>query len=48
MFNEYTQAKTKRMEINIERLRKINDKTNIVNLFEMLDNLSLNDYEFND
>lgn len=48
MFNEYTKAKTKRMEINIERLRKINDKTNIVNLFEMLDNLSLNDYEFND
>lgn len=48
MFNENTQAKTKRMELNIERLRKINDKTNIVNLFEMLDKISLNDYEFND
>jgi len=48
MFNVNTQAKTKRMELNIERLRKINDKTNIVNLFEMLDKISLNDYEFND
>ena len=46
MSNEYTQPKTKRVELNTERLRKINDKTNIINLFELFDKLSLNDYDF--
>ena len=48
MFNEYTQPKKKRMELNIERLRKINDKTNIIKLFELFDKLEINDYEFSD
>ena len=45
-YNELTHHKVKRTELNVERLRKINDKTNVINLFELLDNLSLNELEF--
>ena len=45
-YNEPTHHKVKRTELNVERLRKINDKTNVINLFELLDNLSLNELEF--
>ena len=48
MFNEFTQPKKKRMEFNIERLRKIDDKTNIIKLFELFDKLEINEYEFSD
>ena len=48
MSNEFTQAKTKRMELNIERLKKISDKTNIINLFGVLDELSINENNFNE
>ena len=48
MSNEFTQAKTKRMELNIERLKKISDKTNIINLFEVLDELTINENNFNE
>ena len=47
MSNEYTLPKTKRVELNVERLRKISNKNNIIDLFEILDQLSLNDdYDF--
>jgi hypothetical protein len=46
--NEFTKPKAKRMELNIERLKKISDKTNIINLFEVLDELSGHDYDFNE
>ena len=38
--NKLTEGKNKRKEINYERLRKIDDKNNIINLFDMLDKLS--------
>ena len=47
-FNDFTQSKMKRKELNIERLKKITDKTNIVNLFDLLDKISSNDYEFSE
>ena len=46
--NEFTKPKAKRMELNIERLKKISDKTNIINLFELLDELSGHDYDLNE
>jgi hypothetical protein len=46
--NEFTKPKAKRMELNIERLKKISDKTNIINLFEVLDELSGHDYDLNE
>ena len=48
MLNEFTQSKKKRMEFNLERLRKIDDKTNIIKLFQLFDKLEINDYEFYD
>ena len=45
-YNEPTHHKVKRTELNVERLRKINDKANVINLFELLDNLSLKELEF--
>ena len=47
-FNDFTQSKMKRKELNIERLKKITDKTNIVNLFDLLDKISSNDYKFSE
>ena len=46
--NEFTKPKAKRMELNIERLKKISEKTNIINLFEVLDELSGHDYDLNE
>ena len=48
MNNEYTQHKPKRTELNIERLQKISDKSNIIELFELFDKLALNEYEFSE
>ena len=48
MSNEYTLPKTKRVELNVERLRKISNKSNIIDLFEILDKLSLNEYDFSE
>ena len=45
-YNEPIHHKVKRTELNIERLSKITDKTNLINLFELLDKLSLNEFEF--
>ena len=45
-YNEPTHHKVKRTELNVERLRKINDKANVINLFELLDNISLKELEF--
>ena len=50
LFNSYfdnksTECKKRRKEINYDRLRKINYKDNIINLFDMLDKLSLLDTE---
>ena len=45
--NEFTQTKNKRIELNVERLKKITDKTNIINLFEILDKLTVNEDYFN-
>ena len=50
LFNSYfdnksTEGKKRRKEINYDRLRKINDKDNIINLFNMLDKLCLFDSE---
>ena len=45
MFNEYTQPKKKRMELNIERLSKINERNNIIKLFELFDKRELNEYK---
>ena len=45
-YNEPTHHKVKRTELNVERLRKINNKANVINLFELLDNLSLKELEF--
>ena len=44
--NDNILYKTKRTELNIERLKKINDKNNIIRLFELLDKFSL--YELED
>lgn len=44
--NDNIPYKTKRTELNIERLKKINDKNNIIRLFELLDKFSL--YELED
>ncbi len=41
--NKTTEVKNKRKEINYERLRKIDDKNNIIKLFDILDKLSLQD-----
>jgi hypothetical protein len=41
--NKTTKVKNKRKEINYERLRKIDDKNNIIKLFDILDKLSLQD-----
>ena len=35
--NKLTEGKKKRKEINYERLRKIDDKNNVIKLFDMLD-----------
>ena len=45
-YNESFYNKAKRTELNVERLKKINDKNNIINLFELLDKLSLNEFDF--
>ena len=45
MLNEYTQPKKKRMELNIERLSKINERNNIIKLFELFDKRELNEYK---
>ena len=39
--NKATEVKNRRKEINYERLRKIDDKNNIIKLFDILDKLSL-------
>ena len=39
--NKLTEGKKKRKEINYERLRKIDDKINVIKLFDMLDNIVL-------
>ena len=39
--NKVTEGKNKRKEINYERLRKISNKTNVIKLFDMFDQLSL-------
>ena len=44
ILNELTQPKKRRMELNIERLSKINDRTNIFKLFDLFDKLQLNEY----
>ena len=46
MSNEFTQPKKKRMELNIERLRKISNKNNVIKLFELFDALEINDNNF--
>ena len=43
--NKSTEGKKKRKEINYERLRKIEDKANIINLFDMMDKLLEKGYE---
>ena len=48
IYNELTQNKSRRKELNIERLKKINDKTNIINLFDMFDQILVNDHEYNE
>ena len=39
--NKLTEGKKKRKEINYERLRKIDEKINVLKLFDMLDNILL-------
>ena len=39
--NKLTEGKKKRKEINYERLRKIDEKINVIKLFDMLDNILL-------
>ena len=39
--NKLTEGKNKRREINYERLKKINNKNNIICLFDLLDKLSI-------
>ena len=39
--NKFTEGKKKRKEINYERLRKIDEKINVLKLFDMLDNILL-------
>ena len=46
--NKLTEGKNKRKEINYERLRKIKDKNNIINLFDMLDKLPLHDWKLSE
>jgi hypothetical protein len=41
--NKSTEGKKRRKEINYDRLRKINDKDNIINLFNIFDKLSQRD-----
>lgn len=48
IYNELTQNKSKRKQLNVERLKKINDKTNIINLFDMFDQILINDHEYNE
>ena len=43
--NKSTEVKNTRKEINYERLRKIDDKSNVINLFDILDKLSLPDWK---
>ena len=43
--NRPTEGKNRRKEINYERLRKIIDKSNIIKLFDIFDQLSLKDWE---
>ena len=43
-----SQNKSKRKQLNVERLKKINDKTNIINLFDMFDQILINDHEYNE
>ena len=43
--NKSTEGKKRRKEINYDRLRKIDDKDNIINLFNMFDKLFLRDSE---
>ena len=39
--NKLTEGKKKRKEINYERLRKIDEKINVIKIFDMLDNILL-------
>ena len=39
--NKLTEGKKKRKELNYERLRKIDEKINVIKLFDMLDNILL-------
>ena len=43
--NRPTEGKNRRKEINYERLRKIVDKSNIIKLFDIFDQLSLKEWE---
>ena len=43
--NKLTEGKNKRKEINYERLRKIDNKNDIIKLFDIFDQLSLEDLE---
>jgi hypothetical protein len=42
--NKLTEGKNKRKDINYERLRKIDNKTNIIHLFGIFDKLSIEDF----
>ena len=43
MDNQLTEGKYRRKDINYERLRKIENKNNVINLFDILDKIDISD-----
>ena len=46
MLNDFKKLKKKRVELNIQRLRNITNKTNIIKLFGLFDSLKINESSF--